>query len=157
MDYFTYFSASQCNHKVVGLVRRRLVVSAPETRGLIMKIAILTLLVGLPLATPVADTVPKLNFESSCKAAMSADQALGADRDQSYQACMNDESSAQQELTKVWTSYSAPLRTRCELEASAGGLPSYVDMLVCLQVAGDNAASTPVTPLKGAGKRRVKN
>jgi len=128
-----------------------------------MKLALLPILVGLPLATPVADTVPKLNVESSCKAALTADAALGADRDQTFSACMNDENSAQQELTKIWMSYSAPLRTRCEAEASAGGLPSYVDLLVCLQVAGDSSSSTSasatatppkVTALKGASKRQ---
>jgi hypothetical protein len=123
-----------------------------------MKLALLPILVGLPLATPVADTVPKLGVESSCRAAMTADAALGANKDQTFSACMNDENSAQQELTKVWMSYSAPLRTRCEAEASAGGLPSYVDLLVCLQVAGEaSAPATPATTLKGGGKHRAKN
>ncbi len=131
-----------------------------------MKLVLLPILVGLPLATPVADTVPKLGVEASCKAAMSADAALGADRDQTYSACMNDENQAQQELTTVWMNYPAPLRTRCELEAAAGGLPSYVDLLVCLQVANDSSSSptaasstaTPpkVTTLKGASKRHRK-
>ena len=126
-----------------------------------MKLFLLPILVGLPLATPVADTVPKLAVESSCKAAMSADAALGADRDQTFQSCMNDENQAHDELVKTWTSFPAPLRTRCEAEASAGGLPSYVDFLVCMQVANDNSSSssmpaaTPpkVTTLKGASKR----
>ena len=129
-----------------------------------MKLILLPILVGLPLATPIADGVPKLAVESSCKAAMSADAALGADRDQTYSSCMNDENQAQQELTTVWANYPAPLRTRCELEAAAGGLPSYVDLLVCLQVANDTSSSsmtptaTPpkVTSLKGASKRHRK-
>jgi hypothetical protein len=125
-----------------------------------MKLALLPLLVGFPFATPVADTVPKLGIEASCKAAMSADSALGADNTQTYSSCMNDENSAQQELIKVWGSYSAPLQARCQAEASAGGLPSYVDLLVCLQIAGDNTTSTPPAPatkLRGASKHHARN
>jgi len=127
-----------------------------------MKFALLSILVGLPLATPVADAVPKLGIEASCRAAMTADAALGADRDQTFQSCMNDENSAHDELEKTWTSFPAPLRTRCTAEASAGGLPSYVDLLVCMQVANDtsspssaSSSATPpkVTTLKGASKR----
>jgi hypothetical protein len=127
-----------------------------------MKLILLPILLGLPLATPVADTVPKLGIEASCKAAMSADAALGADRDQTFQSCMNDENQAHDELVKTWTSFPAPLRTRCEAEATAGGLPSYVDFLVCMQVANDStspssaSSATPspkVTSLKGASKR----
>ena len=126
-----------------------------------MKFALLPILVGLPLATPVADTVPKLGIEGSCKAALTADAALGADRDQTFSSCMNDENSAHDELTKVWMSFSATLRTRCEAEASAGGLPSYVDLLVCLQIGADspsaNTPAAPVTKLKGASKRHRAN
>jgi len=125
-----------------------------------MKLTLLPILVGLPLATPVADAVPKLAVESSCKAAMSADSALGADRDQTYSSCMSDENQAQTELTKIWMNYPAPLRTRCEEEAAAGGLPSYVDLLVCLQVASESstpgAPKQPVTTLRGASKRNAK-
>ena len=92
--------------------------------------------------------------------ASGADSALGADNTQTFSSCMNDENSARQELIKVWASYSTPLQARCQAEASAGGLPSYVDLLVCLQVAGDSATSTPPAPatkLKGASKHHARN
>ena len=126
-----------------------------------MKFALLPILVGLPLATPVADTVPKLGIEAKLQGCHDSRCGVGRGRDQTFSSCMNDENSAHDELTKVWMSYSAPLRTRCEAEASAGGLPSYVDLLVCLQIGADspsaNTPAAPVTKLKGASKRHRAN
>ena len=56
-----------------------------------MKFALLPILVGLPLATPVADTVPKLGIEGSCRLPLTADAALARISDQTLQFRMNDE------------------------------------------------------------------
>lgn len=121
-----------------------------------MKVILLSLALGAPLATPVADVVPTWNVEASCKGAVAADKALNVSDVQTVDGCMKDEQQARDELTKSWTQYAAPLRVRCEKEAGENGPASYVDLIVCLQIFADNATKpTPavtVTSLKGAGK-----
>ncbi len=123
-----------------------------------MKLLLVSLALGAPLAMPVSDSVPKWNVDMSCKGAVAADQASNLADAQTVQACMKDETDARDELTKTWMSFPAPLRTRCEGEAGADKLPSYVDLAVCLQIFSD-PANKPVinaASLKGAGKQRNK-
>ena len=124
-----------------------------------MKLATLAIVLAIPSLAQAADAVPKLAIEASCKAATSTSGSNSVAGEQTYDSCMKDENDAAAELSKIWANYSAPTQTRCRGEA-AGELPSYVDLLVCLQVATDTgaAAATPVkvTTLKGASKRRAK-
>jgi hypothetical protein len=92
-------------------------------------------LAALPLTSPVSDKVPAFDVAVSCRAAASA----GLSVSQSYQSCMNDERSAREELVRDWASFAAADRSRCTAESSADGLPSYVELLVCLQMSRDAA------------------
>jgi len=122
-----------------------------------MKIALLSLALGSQLVLPVADTVPDYKIDESCRGAAAASSAEGITQSQTLQACVNDENQAKQQLTPIWTTFTPALRAQCEGEATSGGLPSYVDLLVCLQLAKDNAATPEtVTPLKGASKKKRK-
>lgn len=104
------------------------------------------------LATPVSDQVPKFNVEPSCKGAVAASASEKLVDAQSYQACINEENQARSELTASWQSFPAAARSRCVAEASGMGLDSYVELLVCLQVAtGGNMKPTTLT-----GARRKK-
>ena len=91
-------------------------------------------LAALPLTSPVSDKVPaSFDVAVSCRAAASA----GIAESQGYQSCMNDERSAREELVRDWATFAAADRSRCTTELSGGGLPSYVELLVCLQIARD--------------------
>ncbi|WP_342728696.1 hypothetical protein AAFG07_19695 [Bradyrhizobium sp. B097] len=118
--------------------------------------AILAGILGAQLLTPVSDRVPKLDVEATCKATVEADKAMGLALPQSFDKCMSDENSALQQLGPIWSSYSASIQAGCEGEAGAGGSPSYVDLLTCLQM-NDTARTTPVTTLKGASRRKPPN
>src|SRR5262245_45522570 len=107
-----------------------------------MKI-LLPIALGVQLTTPANAQVPTFDVAVSCRAAATA--GLGAD--ESYRSCMNDEQSAREELSRDWTSFATNDRERCATEA-AGTLPSYVELLVCLQMSRD--ARQMQTPLKGA-------
>ena len=89
----------------------------------------------LPLLSPVSDRVPVFDVAASCRAAASA----GMGESQGYRSCMNDERSAREELARDWTSFAAADRSRCTAESSGDGLPSYVELLVCLQMSRDAA------------------
>jgi hypothetical protein len=111
---------------------------------------------GSPLVMPVGDHVPLINVEKTCKDTTEADQAANLALPQSFENCMRDENSAKEQLAAIWSTYPAPVRARCEQEATLVGTGSYVDLLTCMQMT-DPAKLTPTMDLKGASKNRNKN
>jgi len=119
-----------------------------------MKILLLSLVLGAPLLTPVADRVPTLNVETSCKGAAAANGAQQTPVvTQSYDACIQDENSARQTLTPLWLSFAPADRDRCESEATSAGLASYVELLSCLQLFRDGGPDK-VIPSKDATPKK---
>jgi hypothetical protein len=110
---------------------------------------------GSPLAIPVADRVPVINVEKTCKDSTETDKAANIALPQSYEGCMQDENVAKEQLAGIWSTYPASVRARCEQEATIGGEGSYVDLLTCMQMT-DPAKLTPTMDLKGASKNRNK-
>ena len=101
-----------------------------------MQVALAAVVVtALGQVSPVNDRLPELDVAVSCRAAATA----GLSVSESYQSCMNDERSARAELARDWTTFAGADRSRCTTEASGGGLPSYVELLVCLQMSRDAA------------------
>jgi hypothetical protein len=108
-------------------------------------------LLGAQLFLPVSDRVPTFNVEPSCKGAAAASAKM-VDA-QSVSACMAEENQARQQLGPIWQSFPAADRTRCTAEASGQGLASYVELLVCLQIAAGPGGMQPST-LKGARRKQ---
>jgi L-serine deaminase len=125
-------------------------------KGLVMHPAILAVTLSGQLATPVSDQVPKLNVEATCKASVEADNAMGLVLAQSFDKCMSDENSARQQLGPIWSSHSAAIRAQCEGEATAAGNASYVDLLVCLQMADGTSPNSSIS-LRGASRKKSPN
>ena len=98
--------------------------------------ASLLALAGTLLLT-VADKVPGLDVESSCRAAAKMGDRLSLDT--SLRLCLADEKGAREELDREWTQFSPALRQRCVATTQSGGDPSYVEVLVCLQMGRDAA------------------
>jgi hypothetical protein len=98
--------------------------------------ALLPALAGTLLLT-VADNVPALNVEAGCRAAAKMGDSLSLDA--TLRQCLADENSARGQLEKQWTQFSAALRQRCLATTETGGDPSYVEVLVCLQMGRDAA------------------
>jgi hypothetical protein len=111
---------------------------------------------GSPLAIPVGDRMPAINVEKTCKDSLSADKEGRIALAQPLENCMRDENEAKQQLDAAWSTYSAPLRERCEREATLLGEGSYVDLLTCVQM-NEPATLTPTGDLRGASKNRNKN
>jgi hypothetical protein len=112
--------------------------------------AIFAIAMGTQLVLPVSDSIPKLDVAATCKGSVEADRESGLDLPQSFDKCMNDENSARQQLGPIWSSYSPTTRAQCEGEASAAGNPSYVDLLICLQMTDGSVT----TALKGASRKK---
>jgi hypothetical protein len=79
----------------------------------------------------VANEVPKLNIEPSCRAA--AEASVGSNRDAN--ACIRDENQAHDKLQEQWGEFNSSEQARCLRLSTLGGLPSYVELLTCLQLA----------------------
>ena len=89
------------------------------------------LILAAQLATPVADRAPQFNTEPTCRGAATASTAIRSDRD----VCMQKEQAARAELDKHWVGFPAPDRSRCVSSTAAGGIPSYIQLLTCLETA----------------------
>ena len=85
----------------------------------------------------VADGVPTLDIEAGCRAAAKMGDSLSLD--ESLRQCLSDERSARSELDKQWSQFPLALRQRCVATTETGGDPSYVEVLVCLQMGVDAA------------------
>jgi hypothetical protein len=85
------------------------------------------------LALPVAagvDRIPNLNVAQSCRAAQ---EIAGEDKNLTYKGCMQDEMAAQKQLAAKWSRFKAEDRRNC-VEQGVAPLPSYVELLTCLEM-----------------------
>ena len=88
---------------------------------------------GSQLLVMVADNVPALNVEPSCRAAAQA--AIMAGRN--FDSCMHDEKAARDQLFAEWTRFRPSDRLECTQLNSTGGPQSYVELLSCLELTYD--------------------
>jgi hypothetical protein len=89
--------------------------------------------VGAQIAPVRADTPPKLKVDTSCEAAGRGAVMLGRNKE----ACLADETAAQDTLKQNWSKYSATDKTQCVGMATTGGPASYVELLSCLEIMRD--------------------
>ena len=108
---------------------------------------------GASLALTVSEAVPTFDVSASCRAVAKVNAAIGLAVSQSADACIRDEEQARAELVQKWNSYPAGARARCIAENMISD-PSYVDVLVCLQLTQE--ADALKTPLLGASKTKRK-
>jgi hypothetical protein len=85
------------------------------------------------LFTVVADRVPVLKVEPSCRAAGGVSMSTG----RTMESCMNDENAARDELGTAWAKFSAADKSHCLTMVTTGGGPSYVELLSCLEMSRD--------------------
>ena len=98
-----------------------------------MILPIPALVVGLPLIMAAADTVPSFDIRPTCQGA--AERAGAGGR--GPEACQNTELSARDQLAQNWNTFSAADRDRCVTLTTMTRMPSYVQVLVCLEMARD--------------------
>jgi hypothetical protein len=111
---------------------------------------IATLVLGSLVTSAAAEGVPNLNVEPSCRAA--ADSAamgtIAGGNVRDLASCMRDENEAREQLDKEWSQFLPSERDRCTSETKTGGSPSYVELLVCLEMIRD--AKNPSGPAEPA-------
>ena len=104
--------------------------------------------VSLPFALLGAQLVsaPLLlaaNIEPTCKNAGASSVGLGGS-----DGCLRSEREAKGTLEREWGRFNAPARAQCSQQSDAGGLPSYVELLTCLELASGTVPTT--APQNGA-------
>ena len=77
----------------------------------------------------ISDTVPKFDIAKECRFESGSSNAV--DR------CARDEADARQQLETEWSQFVRADKSVCFGEATSGGLASYVDLLICLEMARD--------------------
>ena len=86
---------------------------------------------ALAAASPAvaASSIPRLDYAQTC----AQTPAVGMDQKDTIAACMKDEAAARDALPAVWNKSGKGSRGMCLAETTQGGLPSYVELLTCLQ------------------------
>jgi len=98
-----------------------------------------TLILGLNLLLPVADSVPVLDVEQVCQGIAQQggvtfhDSAVADEK----KNCLDSEHSTREEIAKQWSTFTAADKTACTNESMMGGDSSYTELLTCLEMARD--------------------
>jgi hypothetical protein len=91
-----------------------------------------------------AGGVPVLQVGTSCEAAGRGAVVLGRNKE----ACLADETAAQDTLRQNWVKYAANDRTQCVGMTRTGGPASYVELLSCLEIMRDARQIQNADPLE---------
>lgn len=113
----------------------------------------------LTLLPAAADGPPTLDVEKTCRSAASA--SVGISGTSSQEGCLRSERDAHAEAKRRWGDYTASAKAQCSKQFEAGGYPSYVEMVTCLELAsgtvptqsggGGTATGGQGAPQQGAG------
>ena len=95
----------------------------------------------------VSDTVPKFDIAKECR--FEGGSTIIVDR------CSHDEAAALQQLRTEWPQFAGSDRTSCLAEATSAGFASYVELIICLEMARDMNKTNPRGPLSQQSTRRV--
>src|SRR5690349_5657783 len=90
-------------------------------------------LVAAPLVLAAADQVPTLDVKPGCEGALTNARA---DRN-GTNACIRSELAARDELASKWQQFPAPDRAHCVDVTNMTRMPSYVQVLTCLEMTRD--------------------
>jgi len=105
-----------------------------------MMIPIMALALVSQLVVTIADDVPRFNLEPVCHG-IARQGGLDLEPNQSvrqdFNSCMKSEMAIRDQLVEQWSTFKASDKSNCIGETNAGGMPSYTDLLTCLQMAMD--------------------
>jgi hypothetical protein len=86
---------------------------------------------GSHLLIAVADDLAKFDLNKTCRLAAGVQTTPTQD---AIKSCIDDEQSARDTLTQGWAKYAAADKSHCVQMATKGYLPSYVELLTCLEM-----------------------
>jgi hypothetical protein len=103
---------------------------------------------------------PNIDIQKTCRESSSALSGLTGNDNQDFDACINDEQAARDQLTKNWANYPALAKSAC-LKPNEF-LPGYVEWQSCIEITRDvikmrqeQAGSAPAdSPASAQSSRR---
>lgn len=95
-----------------------------------------TVMVGFGLVINVADEVPRYDVRPTCRAAIN--MVTGGGEGRTVESCLAGEDRARKELEKDWSKIPSAERSQCIATMAKGGAPSYVELVVCLEMMRDS-------------------
>jgi hypothetical protein len=98
-----------------------------------MFLSVSAMIVAAPLFVAVADQVPTFDVHPTCVGAAASAGAGGKGPD----VCVKSELGARDELAKEWAAFPPGDRSRCVQLTNMTRMPSYVQVLTCLEMARD--------------------
>ena len=81
----------------------------------------------------VADAVPAFDVKPTCRGTETARLYLG----RTMESCVQSEEATRDQLKKSWGEFSAADKTECVSAVKIGGLPSYTELITCLEMRRD--------------------
>ncbi len=89
----------------------------------------------IPHERPLAmeEGVPRFNIERTCREARAY---AGADKEVAYKGCLKDEADAHDQLVEKWMRFAQRDHRDCTAQGAAP-MPSYVELLTCLEMSAD--------------------
>ena len=106
-------------------------------------------------AAAKANGPPNLDVKPSCEAAAdrtSMEQVPGGSNVRDVASCMRDENEARDQLAKEWAQFSPGDQQRCTSITKTGGIPSYVELIVCLEMIRDAKSYNAAAPTTSSGQ-----
>jgi hypothetical protein len=91
-------------------------------------------LAATSLFLTVADNMPNYDVKPTCRAAI---EMMGA-QGRTVDSCMRSENEARAEVVKHWPQVPKDEKTRCAQTAMHGTSPSYVELLICIEMNRDS-------------------
>src|ERR1700724_745794 len=80
----------------------------------------------------------RLKFEQCFEATKRAAFAMMGSQGRTVESCMSGEERARKDLEKDWSKYPSAERTQCAAPMANNRSPSYVELLICLEMMGDS-------------------
>ncbi len=118
-----------------------------------MKASLLAVVIlGAGPTSAAADSVPRINIESLCRARSADDRLMKLPESQRVADCIQEEKTSRDKLGTLWPAAAGSIRARCRADAIVLGTLSYVDLLSCLQMADDIKPAS--SEAKAASKSR---
>jgi hypothetical protein len=108
------------------------------------------LLVGSGLLINVADQIPRYDITRTCRAAVAM---TSGSQGRTTENCVTGEEAARKDLEKHWSNAPAAERTQCAGTVAVGGSPSYVELLICLEMMRDSRVRRDDEQAKAKQKR----
>ena len=97
-----------------------------------MLLPFVPVLLGSQLIIAVADPIPTIDVQNTCRAA--AGVFTGTTTQNDVDICVSSEQRAREQIIKDWAQYAPTDRARCVQAGAKVYLPSYVEWLTCFEM-----------------------